>query len=392
LAAQGLWLALVAVRPGYAGMLDPWRPGWYRLAVVALVTAVVLAWYALLRRRVGSAPLLAGVLIWLAVLAVALAALAPGGSYLVAWPALAGALAGIVGVLARSALLQGLAALVAGAVAVVVLAPTVALFFPALGLKTAAVPGFVITLLAVALLPAFEPLFPLSDRSRRPLAASAVPAIALVPALVCTLVGLRVDTFDAAHPVPSQLVYAVDTDRNQAWWASTETQPGSFTARYVTGRRPLPVDLPYLAGLDLATGKAAVAHLPPPAVDVVSDRVVGDRHELTLRITPRRAVRLVALDLTTGGGRVTSARVQGTDVGKTALGRDRLRITYAGPPAGGIEALITITGGRARSVRVTDGSDGLDGLPGYTPRPPGVQAAGTHSSDLVLVTSVHRLP
>ena len=40
-----------------------------------------------------------------------------------------------------------------------VLAPTVALFFPALGLKTAAVPGFFVALLAVALLPALELLF-----------------------------------------------------------------------------------------------------------------------------------------------------------------------------------------------------------------------------------------
>jgi hypothetical protein len=32
-----------------------------------------------------------------------------------------------------------------------------------------------------------------------------------------------------------------------------------------------------------------------------------------------------------------------------------------------------------------DGSNGLDGLPGYTPRPPGVDAAGSHSSDLVVV-------
>jgi hypothetical protein len=390
-AAQGLWLVVVAVRPGYAGMLDPWRPGWYRLAVVALVAAVVLAWYALLRRRVGAAPLLAGVLIWLAVLATALAALAPGGSYLVAWPALIGALAGIV-VALGGPLARAVAALVAGGVAVVVLAPTVALFFPALGLKTAAVPGFVVTLLAVALLPAFEPLFPAADAPRRRLAATAVPATAIVVVVACTLVGLRVDTLDATHPAPSQLVYAVDTDRHQAWWASTEVHPGSFTARYVTGRRPLPVDLPYLAGLDLATGKAQVADLPAPAVEVVSDRVVGDRHELTLRITPRRPVRLVALDLATGGGRVTSARVLGTDVGRAALGRDRLRITYAGPPPGGIEALIMVTGGRALTLRVTDGSDGLDGLPGYTPRPPGVQAAGSHSSDLVLVTATVPLP
>jgi hypothetical protein len=42
-------------------------------------------------------------------------------------------------------------------------------------------------------------------------------------------------------------------------------------------------------------------------------------------------------------------------------------------------------------LRVIDGSDGLDGLPGFEPRPEGVDAAGTHSSDLVLVSGTTAL-
>src|SRR5262249_49466414 len=44
LLAQALWLLLVAIRPGYANLIDPWRPGWYRAAVVVLVATVVLTW------------------------------------------------------------------------------------------------------------------------------------------------------------------------------------------------------------------------------------------------------------------------------------------------------------------------------------------------------------
>ena len=68
LAAQGLWSLLVLIRPGYGAMLDPWRPGWYRLAAVA-------------RRRRGRAALVraaappdraarsaSAALVWLAVL------------------------------------------------------------------------------------------------------------------------------------------------------------------------------------------------------------------------------------------------------------------------------------------------------------------------------------
>jgi hypothetical protein len=367
-------------------MLDPWRPGWFRLATVAVVVAVVLVWFALLRRRIGPAPLAAGALVWLAVLAAVLAALAPGGSYLTAWPALAGAVAGIVAAATGNRGVRLVAALVGGAVAVVVLAPTVALFFPALGLKTTAVPGFFVALLAMSLLPALDLLFPDVDGGSRRfgwLSITAVPAAAVV----CAAIGLSVDRFDPAHPVPSQLAYALDRDTGKAWWASTESHPGAYTGRYVGGRPTVPVDFPYLAGTDVASGPAQVADLPAPLV-TLSDAVVGGRRVITVRVTPQRAgVRLVALDLTVDGGTVTRAQAGGRDVPADALGKDRLRFTFHAPPAQGLQVSYTIEGGSAAKLRVTDGSDGLSGLPGYVPRPDGVDVAGTHSSDLVLVSA-----
>jgi hypothetical protein len=41
-AAQLFWLLLVAIRPGYREMIDPWRPGWFRAAVTALVATILL--------------------------------------------------------------------------------------------------------------------------------------------------------------------------------------------------------------------------------------------------------------------------------------------------------------------------------------------------------------
>jgi hypothetical protein len=395
LAAQGLWSVLVLIRSDYGSMLDPWRPGWYRLATVAVVAAVVLIWYALLRRRIGAAPLAAGGLVWLAVLAAVLAAVAPGGSYLAAWPALAGAVAGILAAVADNRAVRLGAALVAGAVAVVVLAPTVALFFPALGLRTGAAPSFVATMLVVALLPAVELLFPDPDAERGRgawLAGAAVPGTAVVLAVACAAIGLSVDRFDAAHPVPSQLVYALDGDTGQAWWASTERHPGAYTARYVDGRGTLPVDFPYLTGADVATGPAEVADLPAPEVTMLSDTVVGGKRELTVRVTPQRpGVRLLVLDLSVDGGTVTQAQAAGRAVPAESLGEDHLWITFHAPPAGGLQVALTVDGDGAVELRTIDGSDGLSGLPGFEPRPDGVDAAGTHSSDLVLVSATTRL-
>ncbi|PRY50568.1 peptidase M28-like protein [Geodermatophilus tzadiensis] len=386
LGVVGLWRLLVLVRPGYASMIDPWRPGWFRLAAVAVVLLVVLAWYALLRRRLGAPALRTGALALLAVLAAVLAAMAPGGSYLAALPALAGVLAGLLPGSSRPLRLAG--GVVAGTVAVVVLAPTVALFFPALGLAGGAAPAAVTTLLVLALLPVVEELFPAGPGRLRALA---VPGVAAVLVVALTVVGIAVDRFDQQHPVPSQLVYALEADTGEAWWASTEAQPGEYTARYVGTPRTLPHDYPYLAGRAVAVGQAEPAGLPPSTVQVLEDRVADGRRTVTVRVRPQRDVRLVVLDLRTDGGRVVGARAEARDVPDDALGEDRLWLTFHAPPAAGVEATVTVDGDGPLTLRAVDGSDGLSGLPGFEPRPPGVDAAGTHSSDLVVVGATTEL-
>ena len=42
-------------------------------------------------------------------------------------------------------------------------------------------------------------------------------------------------------------------------------------------------------------------------------------------------------------------------------------------------------------VRVMDGSDGLTGLPGFTPRPPGIGMQGSHDTELVLVAKTYTI-
>ena len=76
---------------------------------------------------------------------------------------------------------------------------------------------------------------------------------------------------------------------------------------------------------------------------------------------------------------------------EVALGEDRLWITFHAPPAGGLQATFTVDGDGPVDLRAIDGSDGLSGLPGFEPRPDDVDAAGTHSSDLVLVAATTSL-
>jgi hypothetical protein len=376
--AQLLWTLLVAIRPGYAEMLDPWRPTWYRFAVVALTAAILLTWYALLRRRIGAEPLVVGALGWLAVLGLVLAAATPGGSYLTALPALAGALAGMVALSLTNPIWQVVVRAAGAAVAILILAPTVLLFFPALGLAVAGAPAFFAVLLGLALLPVLEGLFPVA---RRRLLATAPAATAAVLALACAIAGLAVDRFDPEHPEPAQLMYALDADSGKARWVSFESAPGEWTRRYVSAREDIESAFPVLVG-DAMTGPAPAAPLTAPELTKVSESTVDGRRTVTLQLTPRRRVGMLYFGVT-GGPAVMSATVQGKLVSPGPDGR--LAVFFAAPPPEGLTIVLALADTSPVTLRVLDVSRGLAELPGFTPRPNDVGVAGSHSSEMVLV-------
>jgi hypothetical protein len=368
-AAQLFWLTLTTVKPGYTNMIDPWRTGWYRWAVVAIVVAIVLGWWLLLRRKLDNASIAIAALGWLALFGVVMALAVPGGSYLAALPALAGAVAGIVA-LYLTGVWRLVAITVGVAVAAIVLAPTVALFFPALGLATAAAPALFAVLLGFAVLPLLEDA---------PWAAWAVRSAALI-AVILTGVGLVVDRFDVTHPIPSQLMYAMDTDKGTAFWASAESEPGEWTKRFVS-KEEVTSDFPLLR--NVWTGQAQAANLTPPLVTVVSEQTSGHDRVVRLRVVPQRDVRLIHLTI---DGRAIMVQ------GKAFPSRDNhLALLFHAPPPEGLELTVTVDAASKVRVEAMDGSDGLNALPGFKPRPPEVDVAGSHFSELVLVKKTYEL-
>jgi hypothetical protein len=388
--AQGFWALLVLLRPDYANMLDPWWPGWFRAAVVALVALVVLLWYGLLRRRVCAWPLAIGALGLLAVLGVVMAAMLPGGSYLAALPALAGAL-GVLAALAGPALwVRVVAGLLSGAVAVVVLVPTVYLFFPTLGLAIGAAAALFSVMLGLALLPVLDLLYPDPDAPQRWLR-TAVPALAAaVAAVLFTGIGLRVDRFDADHPAPAELAYILDTDTGQARWVSTDARPGEWVSQYVTEPGTAEDTFGLVHG-PVTVGPARPADLPAPQVTVVDDSTTENRRTLTLRVvapprSPDQPARLIYLALSDAP--VLGATLQGREVPADEL-TDGLSVVFHAPAPEGIDVTLELGRTGPVTLRVLDGSDGLEGLPGFTPRPVGVGIAGSHTSEMAVVAKTY---
>jgi hypothetical protein len=429
LAATALWWAITAIRPEYAAMLDPYRPTPYRLAALAAAAAVLFGWYAVSRRRVGPAALAVGALGWVAAIGLLLAVAVPGGAYLATLPALAGGLAGIAALGFRQGRGVGLrvpqpgqrqpsrewgavaALTAAAAVSVLVLLPAAVLLFPALGMGMAGAAAFVVTLLGLATLPVVDLLFPPAGGQRglvalRARRAGALPAgLALLATVVAAGAGLRVDRFDAAHPVPTHLMYALDADTGTARWLSEETDPVPWTAPYVPDeadgeelRRLFPPIAP-TADVDLREGPAEAAPLPPPDVTVLSDTAAGDVRRTRLRVRPARTVRVVGLYVEAGSATVDEATVAGrrVEVDPPETGPWSLALIFHAPPAAGIEVELALRpprqdGDGTVRLRVLDGSDGLGGVPGFRPRPPDVGIAGDHTSELVLVARTVALP
>ncbi|MFG1916249.1 M28 family peptidase [Micromonospora sp. NPDC048898] len=397
-AAQLLWLAITTIRPGYAELLDPYRPIWYRLAVLALAAAIVFAWYALLRRRIGPAALAVGGLAWLALLGVLLAVAVPGGAYLTTLPALAGALGGLVALRTRqTGPWPVVAVTAAAAVGVVILLPTVVLLFPALGMAMGGVAALVAVLLGLTALPVVDLLHPQAggQRGLRALRArrlGLLPAgAAAVAAVVLAGVGLGVDRFDADHPAPTHLMYAMDAGTGQARWLSHESDPQSWTDGYVDGKADVGDDFPGLGDGELRAGPAQPANLPAPKLDVVADTTSGGERTLRLRLTPQRAPRIATLHVDTSTATVLRAEVAGRPVPvEPRAGRWGFGLVFHAPPTEGIEVTLTLRpiAGQV-SLRAMDASDGLDALPGFRPRPPGVGVVGSHSSEMLAVARTY---
>ncbi len=383
--AQVYWSILVFFRPSYAELIDPHRPLWFRLAVAASTLFVVFIWYGLSRRTVGPLSLAVGAFGLLAVLGVVFAALIPGGSYLTALPALFGALAGIGALLVDRTVIRLALLTVGAAVGVVVLTPAVTLFFPALGLAVGAAPAVFAALLCLTLLPAFEYLWRAPDAGRARVKGSAPAAVAFVLALMLTGIGLSVDRWDANHPIPTHLMYALDEDTGTARWVSLESSPGAWTRQYVNEPRRPEQGLPGAAGRP-AFGRPGPGGRPRrPDRDGRLQHRGGRRAHGQAHRQGRPPVRLISFYGPVGDTRVVKATVEGRDVVTGIPELNRFGEIFNGPPDGSVDVTLVLRGSDPYTLRVIDGSDGLSDLPGWKPRPSNVGVIGSHSSELLAV-------
>ena len=200
-----------------------WGSGFHLAAALGLALAVVVAWRALLRRFTAM-ELLAGWLVWWALLALLTAEALPGLSYLFVWPLLAGALVGLLVALRPGR--DWLPPVAAAVVALVLAAPVAAWLWvytgraeAMMGLPMAALPVvFCLPALMVALL-AVESV---AGPARRPAARGRWGLVALGLA-VLSLVLFAVPALSrpsAERPWFNTVVYDTRPGQNEAHWVT----------------------------------------------------------------------------------------------------------------------------------------------------------------------------
>ena len=183
-------------------------------------------------------------------------------------------------------------------------------------------------------------------------------------------------------------MYVLDVDTDVAKWVSTGSAQGDWSGQYVSGREDLGDEFP-VVGDD-------VCHRPGPDCRPAGPDghgPVGQHRrrppDLTLLVQPQRDVRLVYLELP--GASVATAKVQGRDVPAEFTG-DNFGVLFPRPAGRGHHRRAGAQPGPGpTNVRVMDGSDGLAGLPGFTPRPADVTAEGSHDSELVVVAKTYSI-
>ncbi|WP_157554094.1 hypothetical protein [Nocardia crassostreae] len=164
-----------------------------------------------------------------------------------------------------------------------------------------------------------------------------IPVLALALTAALAAAGLAVDTVDARHPRPSQLVYALDADRNAAQWISTLT-PNPWTESFVTDRAP-EGSTAELFPQAKSSGPAPAQALSPPTARILSDRTESGQRTVRLLLgSPRGATRL---DLRWAADGVRALRVAGREI--TEVPERGFR--FFAPPAEGIEVELVAPAG-----------------------------------------------
>ncbi|MCA1579642.1 MAG: M20/M25/M40 family metallo-hydrolase [Acidobacteria bacterium] len=364
----------------------------YVLSFVSFTVAVVLALHNVFRKRIWTANLMAGGLIWCAILMGVTSWLVPGVSYLFTWPLLFSLLAlGIVFAIStpNTVPAKHLPLFVIAAVpAIALLVPIIYLLSLGLSLSLFRAVLVLIVLVLVLMLPLLE----FVARSNK----WVLPSIALVAGIIFAVQGHRTTHFTKNDPKPTDVFYALNADNNTAVWASANVADEWTSQFFPEGSEtsPIPDYVPFPRAF--LHSSAPKVDLAPPVISPVTDVFENGVRRINLNIRSQRQAPILSFSIesdteltaATINGRQTAtltgaspAQAAGPSFGPMSQGgpggpggqmaRPRWGFSYYAPPEQGIDVALETKSHEPIRVRVVEQSYGLPDslLQSLRPRP-----------------------
>jgi hypothetical protein len=143
--------------------------------------------------------------------------------------------------------------------------------------------------------------------------------------------------------------------------------------------------------------RLGVVPMDPPRIDVLASRSEGDSTEVRVRVASSRRANVVPIHsdrpvetatITADGQPPVTASPSYPDAAGPRAWPYEMRLYD--PPPNGFTVTLHLRGSAVPQLYVSDYTVGLQQLPGFTPRPPGLDRSPYHSSDIVVVGRTFR--
>jgi hypothetical protein len=354
--------------------------GLYATGIVLLALSVTAACNAIARRWSGVGGLRVGALIVWMVIALALAILVPGTSYLFTWPL----------IFAAAAALMTRGREVADWVTAIVTIFVVVGFFYGVSVVMLGVTGAGAIALGVAASLILLLLAPQLDLVAGDARWSGAPWLAGAGVLILLIAALTVHP-SADHPLRSALIYAENADSSDAW-LGTLGHPTNAWTRDAIGTRTSALTPDWTTRLSERVGlfsgrRVARVPLAGPNATVIGDTLVNGLRRVVLRVTAPAGT--TALVMRARDAKVLASSIDGRIVDTTRYRhRDRdWAMEYWAVPESGATIALSIPAGAHVDFDLAARRSGIPAIPGVTipSRPPYVVPSQTGDVSIVYV-------
>jgi hypothetical protein len=372
LVAHLTWTLTLRLHPDGIWAFE-YRPAIIWIGLASLTVALTATLYGVLGSRVGVFDLAVGALLWWLILAVVTSVVFPPITYLFTWP-LVFSLLGLGMVFARKE--SGPPAWLSFAVLLITGIP--AAFLAASGV-------YGITMTRELLLPYVAPMFAagivlmlglliphidLAGQVRRWI----LPVAAALLALGMLLAGGLRAGFDAQHPRPDTVLYALNLDTGQAIWESPDDESDAWSSQFFGANPEKSSVAEYLGDPDPRLhSPAPTAILPGPKVRLLNTSTANGVRTLRMHASGPAGANFIMVQ---AGSEVVGVAIDGKPVPNQPVqngsGSSIWTLNFWNPPKRGIE--LTLHVAVSGPVRVTAwvATPGLPALHGtvYRDRPP----------------------